>query len=75
MAPPSNVPRMHLREMSLELVSPDEADVFLLSSYDSHTNVRAVGTVSLKEMGEMKAQCLLYHLYRALHAGRKALIG
>ena len=26
-------------------------------------------------MGEMKVQCLLYHLYRALHAGRKALIG
>ena len=23
----------------------------------------------------MKAQCLLYHLYRALHSGRKALIG
>ena len=33
------------------------------------------GTVSLKGMGEMKAQCLLYHLYRALHSGRKALIG
>ena len=23
----------------------------------------------------MKAQCLLYHLYRALHSGRNALIG
>ena len=60
MAPLSNTPGLQLRILSLEVWSRTEADVFLLTPQDSFANRRGAGTVSLKGMGEMKEQCLLY---------------
>ena len=79
MAPPSNTPGLQLGELSLDSRPRDVSDAFLLSSatfFQFHAQTNVISELCHKRMGEMKAQCLLYSQgYRALHSGRKALIG
>ena len=74
MAPPYNTPGLQLEEMALDSVTPDEADVFLLSSTRfAHESTSFLDCVI--EGNGRNEGTVHFITYRALHAGRTALIG
>ena len=74
MAPPSNVPWLHLGEMAFVSVTPDDIDVFSLrSSNFMHESTSFLDCVI---EGNGRNEGTVHFIpYRALHAGRTALIG